>query len=76
VRAADWKQVRLTWTWPEVAWVLTHGGRKHLERVISYGRDVRELAENPTPPLVAWAVDKWLKEHEARGQKKTRPIDL
>jgi hypothetical protein len=55
---------------PEVAWILAHGGKARLGRTISYGRDVRELAEKPTPPLVAWAVDKWLKEHEARPKER------
>ena len=57
MRATDWKRVQLEWTWEEVAWILNHGGRERLERLISYGRDVRELGEPPTPPLVAWAVD-------------------
>ena len=77
MRAADWKTVRLEWTWPEVACILAHGGRARLERVISYGRDIRDLGENPTPPLVAWAVEKWLKDRGGKpGGKVTRPIEL
>ena len=57
MKGSDWKCVQLGWTWHEVAWILAHAGRARLERVISYGCDVRELAEDPTPPVVAWAVD-------------------
>ncbi len=67
MKPSDWRSVRITWTWLEVTWILNHAGRERLERLISYGRDVRDLAENPTPPLVAWAVDKWLREHEKPG---------
>jgi len=70
MKPSDWRAVRLGWAWPEVAWLLAHGGRARLERLISYGRDVRDLAENPTPPLVAWAVDKWLKDREGKPVRK------
>ena len=72
----DWQRLRIDWTWEEVAWILNHGGRERLEHVISYGRDVRNLAEESTPPLVAWAVQQWLDKQVVPGQKKTRPIDL
>ena len=70
-----WKRVRLEWTWEEVAWVLTHGGKERLERAISYGRDVWDLGQKPTPPLTAWTVERWLEDHKEQ-QGKTRRIDL
>lgn len=76
MRPSDWRAVRLGWAWPEVAWLLAHGGRARLERLIAYGRDVRELAEKPTPPLVAWAVDKWLKEHSKKTPKERHGDDI
>lgn len=68
-------RIRRQWTWPEVAWILARGGRARLERLMGYERDIRETK---TPPLVAWAVDKWLKEHEAKpaGEKVRRPVKL
>ena len=77
MRATQWKQLQIEWTWAEVAWILAHGGGLALEHVIAYARDVRDLAENPTPPLVAWAVDKWPKDREGKpGDKAKRPIEL
>jgi hypothetical protein len=70
MKPSAWRAVRLDWTWAEVAWILAHGGRAALEHVIAYGRDVWDLGENPTPPLVAWAVDKWLEEHEGKPTRK------
>ena len=82
MKPAAWKSVRLEWTWEEVAWILAHGGRACLERLIAYGRDVRDLAENPTPSLVAWAVEHitWidplgLAEQEPKV-KVRRPVEL
>jgi len=72
----DWQRLRIEWTWEEVAWILNHGGRERLEHVISYGRDVRNLAEEPTAPLVAWALDKWLAEHSMKARKERRSDDL
>jgi hypothetical protein len=34
------------------------------------------LAEKPTPPLVAWAVDKWLKEHSKKTPKERHGDDI
>lgn len=81
MKPRDWQRVQIKWTWREVAWILNHAGRRGLEHVIAYSRDVRDLAENPTPPLVAWAVEvaAW-EDPLGRGweklQKVKRPVEL
>ena len=76
MRPSDWERLQIDWTWEGVAWILNHSERTRLERLISYARDVRGLAEKPIPPLVAWSIQQWLDKQAAPGEKKTRPIEL